>query len=55
MLQEASGHDKDFEKKLLEAYQQTCVPHLAVLRTDPSMVKRKVLSEFPTNSWEGDG
>ncbi len=31
MLQEASGHDAAFEKKLLDAYQQTCRPHISAL------------------------
>ncbi len=41
VLQEASGNDKVFEKKLLDAYQQTCVPHLAVLRADLSQASER--------------
>jgi hypothetical protein len=41
VLQEASGRDSDFEKKLLEAYQQTCLPHIAVLEADLSQARGK--------------
>ncbi len=41
VLQEASGHDKEFEKKLLDAYQQTCLPHLAALEAALLQARRK--------------
>jgi hypothetical protein len=50
VLQEASGRDGDFEKTLLEAYQQTCLPHLAALEADLSQARERSLASVSTNS-----
>jgi hypothetical protein len=46
VLQEASGRDSDFEKQLLEAYQQTCLPHLAALATELSKAGKRALQRL---------
>ncbi len=46
VLQEASGHDSAFEKKLLEAYLQTCLPHIAAVEAGLSEARRVFCQSF---------
>jgi hypothetical protein len=46
VLQEASGRDSDFEQKLLEACQQTCLPHIAVLEAALSKARERIFNGY---------